>query len=315
MFHLHHYLDDFIFVFPTSCLQPGAIISCFEQLLVELGVVLNAPKSVSGRQITVLGILVDTQRMEVRLPEDKQARAMSGVSAVLRAGCVSYRTLESLIGYLSYCATVAPLGRTFTRQMWDALGDLRGLPPTVARRLPGGLRKDLCWWRDFLDGWEGRSILCQRRRRVLLYTDASSLHGIGGYFVWEGQLLATLPLEHCFWEQPRESRHINTMELFAVLRALRRWAMVWKGCQIVVHIDNEAAAHAIRNGTIRGEGMDTLRALLLLAAQEDLRLTSTWLRSADNSLADAFSRFEFSRVADLNIVPQLLHLLPPDGRP
>ena len=312
VFTLHHYLDDFVFVFPPHCPYTEMVISRFERLLIELGVVLNQPKSMSGRQIPVLGILVDTDLMEVRLPLDKQQRAASSVAEVLARGSVSFSTLESLIGFLSYCAKVAPLGRTFTRRMWNSLGDLRGLPHHAQRRLSVGLRKDLYWWRDFLSSWNGRSIITERRPRVSLFTDASSLFGIGGYYLCEGQAMADIPLRNCFWERPRESRHINTMELFAVLRALRRWSSEWTGCQVVVHIDNEAAFHAIRSGSIRGGAMDTLRALLLVAAGDDLRLTACWLPSAENGLADAFSRFQFSRVAD--ILPQLSPLLPPDGQ-
>jgi len=49
--------------------------------------------------------------------------------------------------------------------------------------------------------------------------------------------------------------------------------------------------------------MKVLRRCLLLAADYDLELESQWISTKDNALADALSRFDYNRVADL--APQL----------
>ena len=49
-----------------------------------------------------------------------------------------------------------------------------------------------------------------------------------------------------------------------------------------------------------------LKQLLLLAAARDMDLYPTWLSSEDNALADALSRLDLPRIAD--ICPQLSSL-------
>ena len=49
--------------------------------------------------------------------------------------------------------------------------------------------------------------------------------------------------------------------------------------------------------------MQVLRQCLLLAAKYDLDLQPEWIPTTNNSLADALSRFDYSRVTDL--APQL----------
>ena len=72
-----------------------------------------------------------------------------------------------------------------------------------------------------------------------------------------------------------------------------------------MHIDNRAVAYAIENRTIRGASMNILRRCLLLAAEYDLEISTQWIPTKDNMLADALSCFDFDRVA--NIAPQLIY--------
>ena len=51
--------------------------------------------------------------------------------------------------------------------------------------------------------------------------------------------------------------------------------------------------------------MSVLRGYLLLAAKYDLEMETQSLPTKDNSLADALSRFDFNRIA--NLAQQLLH--------
>lgn len=71
-----------------------------------------------------------------------------------------------------------------------------------------------------------------------------------------------------------------------------------------MHIDNKAVVHGLTNRTIRGASMDVLRQYLLLATEYDLDLQARWVSTKENALADALSRSECNRIADL--APQLL---------
>ena len=69
-------------------------------------------------------------------------------------------------------------------------------------------------------------------------------------------------------------------------------------------MDNQAVAHGLANRTIRGAPMQVLRRCLLLASECDLDLVAQWVSTDDNALADALSRFDYARIAD--IAPQLI---------
>jgi len=51
--------------------------------------------------------------------------------------------------------------------------------------------------------------------------------------------------------------------------------------------------------------MDVLRRCLLLAAEFNLETEVNWISTNDNKLADALSRFEYQKIA--NLAPQLIH--------
>ena len=76
---------------------------------------------------------------------------------------------------------------------------------------------------------------------------------------------------------------------------------------MVMHIDNRAVAYAVGNRTIRGASMTVLRRCLLLAAEQDLDLETRWILTEENPLADALSRFNYEKIA--NLAQQLSHPL------
>ena len=92
----------------------------------------------------------------------------------------------------------------------------------------------------------------------------------------------------------------------AVEQLLLYWESGWKGKRVVIYTDNRAVSYGLANGTIRGASMQVLRRCLLLAAEYDLDIQSEWISTMNNSLADALSRFDYSRVTDL--APQLANL-------
>ena len=88
--------------------------------------------------------------MIARLPKDKYNRAIAGVQHLLKAGAVNHRTLENLLGFLSFCAKVVPLGRPFLRNLFNLLQRLSHLHPHAIRSLSPAGRRDLLWWMTLL---------------------------------------------------------------------------------------------------------------------------------------------------------------------
>ena len=70
-----HYLDEFLNMGPASSTLCQENFAIFQQVCEELGISL-ATEKIEGQStcITFLGIILDTSRMEARLPDDKLQR-------------------------------------------------------------------------------------------------------------------------------------------------------------------------------------------------------------------------------------------------
>ena len=150
------------------------------------------------------------------------------------------------------------------------------------------------------------------RRDFRMWTDASGLKGLGGYFQEDERagihdiqpraaFMLVLP-RHI----KRKQEHINSKEMRAVEQGLLRWGGLWKGSRPTLYIDNQAVVHGIKNQTVQGGAVGVLHGCLLLASMYDLELNPCWIPTGNNTLADALSRFDRRTVA--NIAPQLLSL-------
>jgi hypothetical protein len=87
-----------------------------------------------------------------------------------------------MLGFLSFCAHVVPLGRPFLRKLFNFARELSHLPRlTTRRRLSAEAIQDLRWWLTLLSRWTGVQLIRQNRHIVHLYTNASGTKGIGGW--------------------------------------------------------------------------------------------------------------------------------------
>jgi hypothetical protein len=194
--------------------------------------------------------------------------------------------------------------------------------PKLRRRISSEALKDIHWWYEAVIAVPSRAIPrpgATPPPTIRVYSDASSLKVLGGYFLCGNETTAELTVEKAFSValprhllQRRPPEHINTRELRAVEQCLLHWGRSWAGHSILFHVDNTVALHGINNGTTRGEPMKILRRMLLLAATFQVHdLQAVWISSEDNALADALSRWDRNRIA--NLCPQLLPLV--DSRP
>ena len=77
-----------------------------------------APEKQDGPStvIVFLGIIIDTSRQELRLPDDKLRRLLSTLDEWERRKACTRRDLESLIGILQHACKVIRPGRAFLRR-------------------------------------------------------------------------------------------------------------------------------------------------------------------------------------------------------
>jgi hypothetical protein len=314
-----HYLDDFLFVSPptTDWTALDAVISATAD---TLGLSIKEKKNRQGTVVDFCGLEVDTALYVVRLPTEKKDKALSLLKPYVTSetSSICLTELQSLTGFLAFASYVVPLGRTFTRRLYNMLFHFPQGQPNLRRRISSEALKDIHWWYEAVIAVPSRAIPrpgANPPPRIQVYSDASSLKGLGGYFLCEKETTAELTVEKAFSValprhllQRRPSEHINARELRAVEQCLLHWGRSWAGHSILFHVDNTVALHGINNGTTRGEPMKILRRLLLLAATFQVHdLQAVWISSEDNALADALSRWDRNRIA--NLCPQLLPLV------
>ena len=206
---LVHYLDDFLLF---NCQDKYL----FSSLCTDVGFEEKTEKSSDGYVVDFTGIELDTDKLEGRLPKDKHNRACKAVRDALIAGTTSHKALEILLGYLSFCARVIPLGRPFLRNLFDFLQTLSTLAsPYAVCPYPEAATTDLRWWLTLLQEWNGIRIINPCRPSYFIYTDASGSKGIGGWF-GDSAFSTTIPWRH-------KDRHINWKEAYAILYAIAKW--------------------------------------------------------------------------------------------
>ena len=115
-----HYLDDFFAVFPPTS-DPTIHSATFDKVISEFGLTKAAEKDETGTEVTHLGFEFDSNKMEVRLPPNKLRRAQAEVENLLARKSISQAKLEEILGFLSHCCQVVPLGRPFLRQLFSLL--------------------------------------------------------------------------------------------------------------------------------------------------------------------------------------------------
>jgi hypothetical protein len=131
-------------------------------------------------------------------------------------------------------------------------------------------------------------------------TDASGAKGIGGVhrrIVFSERI----PSRH-------KSKKIDWKEMFAVLHAFMLWHEEWKGGKVRLACDNSSVVDALNKHSIRGPAIVPLQRIFLIAAVYDIHILPFWIPSEENMVADAASRFDYEKLANLGF--QVSHDLP-----
>ena len=180
-----HHLDDFLFVGSSGTSNCLNSINIATKLFENLRIPLSPEKYVAPTTtITDLGITIDSQAMEIWLPDDKLESIMALLASWQKTKkCMKHEVL-SLIGKLSFVAKVVPSGQTFARRLIDLAKTVSRLSHNIS--LNDGARQDINWWLQFLPTWNGKQkildpfiTLCPD---INLYTDAPGHLGFGIYF-------------------------------------------------------------------------------------------------------------------------------------
>ena len=102
------------------------------------------------------------------------------------------------------------------------------------------------------------------------------------------------------------AKHINWKEMFAILHAFILWHKEWAHGRVHIACDNFAVVYGINNRSIKGLAIGPLRTILLIAAVFNIEISSFWIPTEKNIVADAASRHDFVKLANLGFKDQML---------
>ena len=285
--HLYHYLDDFITLGAPNTEECNHNLLRIQELFSRLNIPI-AKEKLEGpsTSIVFLGISLDTEKLEAKLPPEKLASIRAELARWLEQSSCTKRQLQSLIGLLSFAAKVVPPGRTFLRRMIDLTTSVPHTEDVISLSEP--FKKDLMWWHQFVAQWNGKSFFMFPKwipsTALNLFTDSSGTIGYGAYF--DGRWFQGR------WSSAQAQQSIQWKELYPIVVASATWGHLWAKKRITFMCDNEAVTNAIASGTSKSpEIMSLLRQLFFCAAKHHFAATAKHIPGKYNVIADALSRF------------------------
>ena len=282
---LDTYLDDWL-ISADSEQEASRHTETVVSHLTSLGFVLNYEKSslVPSQQTTFLGVVLDSTTPWARLTPERIQKFLSCVAAFQVGARVPYKTCMQVSGFMASAIHLMRLGRYHMRPFQKWMLSLR-IPSSQGSRkvyVTAACARTLLPWR--------RASLLSRGVRVgmvhsltVVTTDAS-LTGWGA--VHDGRTARGT------WGPALRSRHINYLELMAVLLALKRFEPFVRDCHVLIRTDNTATMYYInKQGGLASPALDALARELTLWCDSRLRsIRASHLAGLQNSGADLLSR-------------------------
>lgn len=287
--HVDHYLDDFIMLGPAHSGNCRKALDVVLEGCERLGVPLAMEKLEGPATcLTFLGIEVDTEAMELRLPEKKLGLLMVTVKEWFGRKSCTKRELLSLIGVLSHACKVVRPGRRFLRRLINVSAGTRNLNRCI--RLNGECRSDIGWWLTFLPQWNGVSMLWDSQKESpdhQVWSDASGIWGCGAYW---GSRWLQVP---CTGETSEWS--ISVKEFVPIMWGCFVWGVRWRGGVVCWNCDNRAVVDVINHGNSKDVHLShILRCIHFAEAKHSFTLVAQHIAGVDNDRADDMSRNRLS---------------------
>ena len=291
--YAENYLDDYITMGKASSDECQRNLNIMIDTCDDVGFTLNPDKICQPSSVmTYLGIELDTDLFEARITQDRLQEVMCELDQWRSKTVATKRQILSLVGKLQFVSRVVRPGRTFVRRMIVQAKQVQHLHHKV--ELTADFQKDIAWWLAFLPTYNGVSFFYkdawQSNIDLHIFTDSSNI-AAAGYF---SGLWFVVPFSGPF--APLRDMSINWRELFAIVTAAATFGSQWRSKRIMMHCDNMSIVQVLTSGTSKSEPlMDLVRKLFFLSAMYHFELSSCYINTHDNDVADALSRLQFSR--------------------
>ena len=287
---IFHLLDDFLTVdIPDSCIG-NRTMALLTLLFGRLQIPLAQHKCIGPTVcLEYLGIILDSNNMEARLPIDKIQRILQFIEKLLgKSGCTKLELLQ-LLGHFNFASRVILPGRSFVSYLIRLSTTVKGLHQYV--HLDKHCQDDLRMWYRFLCDWNGVSLFYDNALTcsadMELYTDAS-LVGFGAIFRQQW-FSSAWPKEIPSVEDGDLSMAFR--ELYPIVAAAVLWGKHWTAKRIIFVCDNLSAVYILQKGRSKCMAiMKLIRTLTWTAAVCNFHFTARHLAGIKNKIADSLSR-------------------------
>eukprot|EP00794_Sanderia_malayensis_P013029 gene13029-biopygen10387 len=288
-----HYLDDFIIFGKGDSPDCAHMLHHCATICEKVGVPLAEGKTEGpSTEITFLGFILNTESLELRLPDEKVQRIQQQLSFWSTKFTGTKRELLSLIGTLQHCCQAIVLARPFLRRLIDRAHKVAKLHHHV--QLSAWERDDITWWVTLLSRWNGRSLFYYRNwtqaPTVKVTSDAAGSKGFAA--IYNKQWFAAP------WPDNLLSLNIAIKEFIPIVLAAKVWGRSWQRLRVAFRCDNMAVVQCLQNGTAKDRHLAfLLRELTILAITLNFTFTAVHLPGKQNTSADALSRFDLQTFA------------------
>jgi hypothetical protein len=253
----------------------------------KLGFILSPTKCslVPEQKGEFLGFTVDTVKMECCLPEMKMKKLKKDIQSILRQPVIQLRKLASVVGKINATSPAVLTARVMSRSLVNELvGQWKKNKKWDAWiLLPEGAKRELSWWKEKVDDWNGRTML-ERSAQETIATDASETG-------W-GIAHPERPLAGEWPEDWKEDISINTKELKTIAIAVDQFAERWRGQAITIMSDNKTAvAYVNHQGGTKAAHLDKIaREMWEKCMEFKIELKAKYIPGKENEVADELSR-------------------------
>ena len=286
------YMDDF-----AGAELGERASSAFEDMgsiLVELGIVESKKKAhAPSTKMLFLGVEFDTVKMCMRVGDEKRNELKNTVDKWYRRTVATKEELQSLQGQLMWVSKVVRFSRCFVTRVIAEQKSLK--TQKQKKKLSNDLRKDLLWWKFFLDKFNGVELIIPNTVCCNVLGDAT-LSGAGA---WNEDLKE-------YWSRkfPRALQSseypIHQKEFITVILEVKVWGASWSGKRVAIHCDNAAVVQSI--SLLKPKDLEMqrcLREFLYHVTLFKFEPVLVWIPTEDNYVADFLSRN--SNQADINM--------------
>lgn len=296
------YMDDLVLALLSGCTVASQAIVDF---LKELGWQISEEKMQQpGRIVTHVGIEWNLDTKEMRLPQKKREKYLAKVAKMLEAFTkdegVKEDELQSLVGSLRYVGNILPSTRSHLSHFYAFL---RGYTrPHARRRLHWAEKRDLDWWKKFLEESPLTSTFAPPLDEFPAYFTADASNSALGIYIRTPSQMADPPIVYTksftllpdwrtrFRAKDVDISHAEAWAFETLLEAAVR--MGARNCRVKLRTDNMLWLLSYKKGwSADGLRNAAIARVNALAAYYSLTLDIEYIASAENE-ADAVSRGE-----------------------